>query len=146
MRAKFRPPRSGKALSVLLSGVALLAGAQVASADTLAHPAVGVLRLPNVRIEAASPNQIAEASRATANPAQAGFRAYKDPVTGELREQTPEEMMEGGNAKSASKSAAKSSFTTPRGGVGMHLDESFMSNAVVTKDAAGKIDMQCVTG
>jgi hypothetical protein len=146
MRTKFRLPRSRMALSALLNGVALLAGAQVAFADTPAHPASGVLTLSNVRVEAASANQIAEASRAGSKPAQSGFRAYKDPITGELRDQTPEEMMDAGTrSKSARTRAAKSGFASPRGGVGVRLDESFMSNAVVVKDAEGKNHMQCVT-
>jgi hypothetical protein len=140
-------PRSGMALSTFLGAVALLAGAQAASAETVAHPEAGVLRLPNVRIEVASPSQIAAASRAGTNPSQAGLRAYKDPETGELRDQTPEEMMEaGGTAKAGAARAAKSAFASPQGGIIIPLDDSFMSNSVVSKDAAGKIHMQCVTG
>lgn len=146
MRSKSRQPRSGMALSAFLSGVALLGGAQVAFANSTAHPAEGVLRLPNVRIEAASASQIAQASKANANPAQSAVRAYKDPVTGELRDQTPEEMMEGGITKAANSGAAKSGIASPFGGVIMLLDDSFMSNAVVVKDAAGNMHQHCVTG
>jgi hypothetical protein len=136
-------------LSAFLSGVALLAGAQAATAQGTAHPEAGVLRLANVRIQAASPAQIAEASRTVANPAKAGVRAFKDPDSGELRDQTPEEMMldgmSQGNAKAATSRGAKA-LAHPQGGISIPLDESFMANAVVSKDAAGKMHMQCVEG
>ena len=148
MKAKFRLPRSGMALCALLSGVALLAGAQTASADPTAHPAAGVLKLPNVRVEMASPAERAQASRAAAGSSQPAVRAYKDPETGELRDQTPEEMMLDGMSltKSARGPAAKSVVMKPGGAFSIELDESFMTNAVVTRDGTGKAHMQCVTG
>ena len=36
--------------------------------------------------------------------------------------------------------------STSKGGVAVMLDETFMSSAVVTKDASGKLQMECVTG
>ena len=145
MRSKSRLPASGRAFSALLSGVALLAGAQVAFADTTANPSAGVLRLPNVRIVTPTDGQRAAMARLDASSGQSAVRAYKDPLTGELRDQTPEEMMEGGLSKAVTKPAAKS-FTSPYGGTIMPLDDSYMSNSVVTKDATGRLRMQCVTG
>jgi hypothetical protein len=143
MNARNRMPRSGMVLSVCL-----LAGAQVALAGVTAHPSSGMLQLQNVRIQSGTASQVATVSRATTYAS--GFRAYKDPVTGELRDQTPEEMMKDGMAdlsKSASASrAAKAAFPSPGGGLLIPLDDSFLSNAVVTKDAAGHAHMQCVTG
>jgi hypothetical protein len=142
MRSKANVPGSG----MVLSGALLLAGAQVALA---APPAVnhegGLLKLHNVRIETASPAQVAQAARMGPAAGQAGLRAYKDPDSGELRSQTPEEMMEAATAKSAPMSgAAKSMFLTPSGAIAATLDETYMSNATATKDASGKVQMQCV--
>jgi hypothetical protein len=146
MRTKAIVPKSGLALSGVLQGLLLLAGAQVALA---APPAVthegGLLKLKNVRIEAASPAQALEASRTNPVAGQAGLRAFIDPVTGQLREQGSEEMIDQAKAAPAPV-AAKSTFTTSFGAVGVMLDESYMSNAVVTKDASGKARLQCVTG
>jgi hypothetical protein len=133
-------------LSAALTGVALLAGAQVASAQSNAHPEAGVLRLPNVRVELAGQGRVTDTLRPGS---QAGFRAYIDPTTGELRDQTPEEAAEGGLAKSAKSAGAKSApatFSLPGGGIGITLDESHMANAVVVKNADGTMGMQCVTG
>jgi len=55
-------------------------------------------------------------------------------------------MMEAATVKAAPMSgAAKSVFLTPAGGIAAMLDETYMSNAIVTKDASGKAHMQCVT-
>jgi hypothetical protein len=144
MRSNCRLPRSGKALSAVLAGVALLAGAQAASAQSSAHPEAGVLRLPNVRVELAGQGRLTDTLRPGS---QAGFRAYIDPVTGELRDQTPEEAAEGGLAKAAKGAkSAPATFSLPGGGIGVTLDESHMANAVVVKNADGTLSMQCVTG
>ena len=143
MRSKANVPGSG----MVLSGALLLACAQVAlAAPPVLNHEGGLLKLHNVRIETASASQVAEAARQAPGAGQAGLRAFKDPQTGELRSQTPEEMMEAASAKSAPMSgAAKSTFLTPAGGIAAALDETYMSNAIVTKDAAGKVRMQCVT-
>jgi hypothetical protein len=147
MRSRSRLPRSGMALCAIFQGTVLLAGAQIAWADTNAHPAAGALQLPNVRLETASPRQIAEANAPIVNPARPAVRAYKDPVSGQLRDQTPEEAMEGSMSKQAvSRSSAKAATKSPSGGNIMPLDETFMMNSVATKSADGTIDMQCLTG
>lgn len=143
MRSKAKVPGPG----TVISGVLLLAGAQVAlAAPPVLHHEGGLLKLHNVRIEAASPSQAAEAARKGPVAGQAGLRAFIDPQSGELRAQTPEEMMEAATVKAAPMSgAAKSVFLTPAGGIAAMLDETYMSNAIVTKDASGKAHMQCVT-
>jgi len=147
MRSKARTPRTGLPLSALLNGLILLAAAPAAVAGDIAPSANGLLQFPNVRIETATPQQQAQAAR-MGSPAQSGMRAYKDPVSGELRDQTPEEMMESGaaSAKAASFSAPRFSYTLASGATVMALDESFMSNAIASKDANGKVSFQCLDG
>jgi len=148
MRSKARTPRTGLPLSALLNGLILLAAAPAAVAGDALPSANGLLQLPNVRIETATPQQQAQAGR-MGSSVQSGMRAYVNPVTGELRDQTPEEMMEAGaatNAKAASFSAPKFSYTLASGATVLPLDESFMSNAIATKDAAGKVRFQCLDG
>jgi hypothetical protein len=140
MHSKLRLPRSGMAFSVLFASLALTAGASSALADNKA----GLIKLPNVRIVTATPAQIAEDAKVLAStPA---VRAYKDPVSGELRDQTPEEMMDEGHTKAAHGGGAKATFISNRGSTIFVLDESSLTNAVVTRGADGKMHMQCVTG
>ena len=147
MRSKARTPRTGLPLSALLNGLILLAAAPAAVAGDALPSANGLLQLPNVRIETATPQQQAQAAR-MGSSVQSGMRAYKDPVSGELRDQTPEEMMESGaaSAKAATFSSPKFSYTLATGATVMPLDESFMSNAIASKDAAGKVRFQCLDG
>ena len=123
MRSKARTPRTGLPLSALLNGLILLAGAPAAVAGDVPS-ANGLLQLPNVRIETATPKQQAQAAR-MGSSVQSGMRAYVNPVTGELRDQTPEEMMESGaaSAKAASFSSPKS-YTLASGATVMPLDET----------------------
>ena len=133
MSSKSRLPAIGMALAVFS-----FMGADAALAQADAHPAAGAIKLNNVRIEHA-PQLAVQA------PQAAGMRAYIDPATGELRDQTPEEAMEAGT-KSAFRSApvAKSLAASPFGGFVAELDESFMLNAMATRDASGRLRMQCV--
>lgn len=144
MRSKANLPGSG----MVVSGALLLAAAQVAVAAPPALPHDGgLLRLHNVRIETAGPSQAVAPARQGPAAGQAGLRAFIDPESGELRAQTPEEMMEAAAVKHAPMSSeAKSVFLTPSGGIAAALDESHLSHAIVTRDAAGKVSMQCVTG
>ena len=120
-----------------LLGAVLLACAPLAQADTL--------QLPNVRIITPTDAQRTAMSKWDAQAASGSMRAYKDPESGELRSQTPEEAVAaGGHSKSAAR-GEPISFTSPYGGTIM-LDESYMINSVVTRDASGKVQMQCVTG
>jgi hypothetical protein len=122
-----------------LLGVVLLACAPFAHADTL--------QLPNVRIVTPSDAQRTAMSRWDSQATAPALRAYKDPVSGELIDQSPEEALRAGvQLKSAARSAPPITFTSPNGGVIMSLDESAMSNSVVTRDARGRPVMQCVTG
>jgi len=143
MATKARLPGRGMAFPMLLLNGALLAGASAIAAEP-ATP--GLLQLPNARLETATPQQRAQMTRIDA-ASQSGVRAYKDPVTGQLRDQTPEEMMEGGAplTKAAPSRAAKS-MTLRNGIVGVELDESFMMNAIASRDANGKVRYQCVKG
>jgi hypothetical protein len=105
-----------------------------------------LLQLPNVRVINATPAQRSAMSKWDAQSASASMRAYKDPETGQLREQSPEEAAkEGGLSKSAAR-GEPINITSPYGGTIMALDDSFMVNSVVTRDASGKMLMQCVTG
>lgn len=127
------------AKSHLLMGAVLLACAQLAHADPL--------QLQNVRIVNATDAQRTAMSRWDAQAGSPAFRAYKDPETGTLRDQTPEEALKAGvQSKAAARSAPPITFTSPKGGVIMSLDEGAMSNSVVTRDANGRPVMQCVTG
>ena len=144
MRSKSRRPAIGLAQAALLSAAALM-GAGTAFAQADAHPAAGVLKVKNVRIEQATAAQIEQASRAET---PAGMRAYVDPVTGALREQTPEEAVESGAAAKSTQGffARKSALAAPWGGIMIEGDESTMVHSIASKDASGRVRMQCVTG
>ena len=150
MRLKVTTPRSGVTVSQVLQGFIFITGAQLASAAPPSPPSdAGLLKLPNVKIQTATPQQISAINAPVKPAAKPGFRAYKDPVTGNLVEQ-PDDVVDEPQAgpslaKSASASGAKV-IGTAKGGRAIMLDESFMSNAVVTKNASGKMDMECVTG
>lgn len=147
MRTKVNVPRSGIALSVLLQGLIFAAGAQCAFAAPVAQPVdAGLLKLANVKIVTATPQQVEAIAAPTKSTTKTGVRAYKDHETGKFREQTPEEMVEEAAASAAMPSPSAAVVSTSKGGVAVMLDESFMSNAVVTKDTSGKLQMECVTG
>lgn len=145
MRSKLRLPGSGWALSAAVGCAALAAGLP-AQAGNAAHPAAGVLRMPNVRVEMATPSQVQQAARIDASAP--GMRAFIDPETNELRDPRPEEMLAPPEAMSRSraKAAVAKTFASPKGGRVMEVDESVMSYSLVSRDAAGRARMQCVTG
>lgn len=146
MRSKCRLPRSGWALSTLLIGTAALLNGAPAHADSTAHPAAGVLRVPNARVVTATPAQVEQVARLDGR-AQ-GLRAYVDPETGTLRDQTPEEMFmtpEVFQKSQRGKSLAKSA-RSPSGGYVVETDESVVSYSLVARDGQGRLRMQCVTG
>ena len=145
MKTKVNVPRPGIALSALLQGLIFAAGAQVAFAAPAAQPVeTGLLKLPNVKIQNATPQQV-QAAAQRANAANV-VRAYKDKDSGKLRDQTPEELLEEGAASVAMPSEPSAIITPAKGGVAALLDESFMTDAVASKDAAGNVQMECVTG
>lgn len=147
MKTKVNVPRSGIAWSGLLQGLILAAGAQVAIAGPTALPSeAGLLKLSNVKIQNATPQQVAAAEKQSAS-SKSAVRAFKDKDSGKLREQTPEEMVEEGVASAAAPPQQPVAvFDGPAGSVGALLDEAFMANAVARKDASGKLHMECVTG
>lgn len=147
MKTKVNVPRSGIALSVLLQGLIFAAGAQVAFAAPAAQPAeTGLLKFTNVKIERATPQQVQAAAQKT-NASKNAVRAFKDKDSGRLRDQTPEEMVEDGIASAAAAPSEPTAIIDgPHGGVAAILDESFMSNAVASKDANGNLHLDCVTG
>ena len=84
MKTKVNVPRSGIALSGLLLGFIFAAGAQIAIAAPAAQPAEsGLLKLPNVKIEKATPQQIMAANK-TSKTSQKAVRAFKDKDSGNL--------------------------------------------------------------
>ena len=138
MRSKFRRPLCGTAHTVLLS-FALLGAAGIASAQGTAHPAKGALKTKNVTLVHA-PEQAA-ALRVSGT----GMRAYVD-ETGALREQTPEEAAQAGlkSTQATAKSTKSIELASPFGGFIADLDETFMLNNVVTRDASGRLRTICV--
>lgn len=145
MKTKVNVPRSGIVLSVFLQGLVFAAGAHAAQAAPPVE--AGLLQLPNVKIQVATPKQIEAAALQRKNSATtSGVRAYKDKDTGHFRQQTPEEMIEESAASTPMSSEPVAIIAPLKGGVAALLDESFMSNAVVHKDASGKLQMECVTG
>jgi hypothetical protein len=150
MRLKVNTPRSGVTISRVLQGLIFMASAQCAFAAPASPPSdEGVLKLPNVKIQTATPQQIAAINAPLKQTAKPGFRAYKDPVTGNLIEQPDDDANEPQAAAPLSKSGPASgakAVSTSKSGKAIMLDDSFMSNAIVTKDASGKLDLDCVTG
>ena len=143
MRSTTRRPL-GLAQAALLSAVAFL-GSGSALAQSGAQAANGIMQFKNARMEQATPQQIEQLSRIVGT---AGMRAYVDPATGELRDQTPEEAA-GAATKSATAFRSFKSVVSasPFGGLIAEVDDdTFMVNNVVTRDASGKLRMQCVTG
>lgn len=141
MKTKVNVPRSGIVLSVVLQGLLFSGGAEAAQSVE-----AGLLQLPNVKIQSATPQQVQAIARQGKAASQSGVRAFKDKDTGRDREQTPEEMVEDGAASAAAPAPSATIFSPVKGGVAALLDENYLSNAVVTKGASGKLDMECVTG
>jgi hypothetical protein len=144
MRTKVNVPRSGIVLSVLLQGLVFAAGAHAAPAAPPVE--AGVLKLSNVKIQTATPAQLEAIAAPSKATTKSGLRAYKDHESGHFREQTPEEMVEAGAATAAAPAPTAAMVRSSKGGTAVMLDETFMSNAVVTKDASGKYQLDCVVG
>ena len=143
MNSRSRLPRSGLALCAFVNGMALAIAAPAVMAQGTAQPSSGLMKFANVSHEAATPETIARAARMSSTAR--GVRAFRDPVTGQLRDQTPEEM-----AAEAFNQVPDGATSAPmgsrKGGVMVELDDAFMSNAVVSRGASGKLELQCVTG
>jgi len=128
----------------LMQGV-FVAGAQAAFAASPQLPSEGgLLVLPNVKVENAAVPVDGKASNAAAT---SGMKAYRDAETGKLRRPTADDLLAEAAAAPARVAAPSVRITTSANGRrSAQLDESFMSYAVVNRDASGKLDMQCVTG
>ena len=138
----------------LLALAGLSASTLVANA---AEPQVtgpnGLMSFPNARVV------VQPELNGSATPTGNGMVAYKDAGTGQLVGPSAEQAAElaaaavpAGSAKFAVAGARVKAggraapLTTSRGGVGLALDESTASFAVVQKDADGKLIESCVPG
>ncbi|OEZ55676.1 hypothetical protein DUGA6_53300 [Duganella sp. HH105] len=138
----------------LLAMAGLSASTLVAQA---AEPQVtgpnGLMSFPNARVV------VQPELNGSATPTGNGMVAYKDAATGQLVGPSAEQAAElaaaavpassaklvaaGARVKAGGRAAP---LTTSRGGVGLALDESTASFAVVQKDADGKLIESCVPG
>ena len=114
----------------------------VASSTALAaEPASnGAMTFPNVHVV----NSPQAANTAVVTDSQAGMRAFKDGVTGQMRKPTAEEL----NTAAAEPHvrSAPREFMTRHGVIGVALDESFLQYAVVSRRADGTFAEACVPG
>jgi len=133
-------------LCALLGTSALVAAVPALAADNAVSPS-GLMQFRNVQVQSATPAQVA-AEAATLRSNQPGMRAFLDPVTGELRDPTTEEaaaMNHFSRAKAASNRASTAvALASARNSTIFELDDSFMANAVVKRDASGKLHGYCV--
>jgi hypothetical protein len=134
-----------RAVRLALMQGAFVAGAQAALAASPQLPSEGgLLVLPNVKVENAAKPVDGTVSKAAAT---SGMKAYRDAETGKLRRPTPDDLLAEAAAAPAPAAAPSARITTSANGRrSAQLDESFMSYAVVNRNASGKLDMQCVTG
>jgi hypothetical protein len=78
---------------------------------------------------------------------QGGLVAFKDPVTGQLRQPTAEEIRALlGPAKTTVSGAAQTGRRLANGGLAFSVDPSFDSYTIATKAADGTLVMSCVEG
>ena len=145
--SRFEPRRSAWRAALRFSAIpalaACLAVGSPAKADDKPAPEVraGVLVLPNVRIQAATPEQM---KLVTGRAADQG-RAYKDADTGKLRSPTPEEMIQA-SAEPEPASPPVEVRTLADGTRVAALGEEAMLHSVVRRTAAGTLQQECVTG
>ena len=102
----------------------------------------GLLVFPNVRIEQSA---VPVDSTGANEPGSAGMRAYRD-QTGKLRNATPEELTIEAQQTPPSNRASDARVSFTANGMRAVLGDSFMSNAVVQRDADGRLRMYCVPG
>ena len=135
--------RSALRISALPALVACLAVGSPASADE--RPATdaraGLLVLPNVRVQTATPEQV---RRATGGSADQG-RAYKDQGTGQLRMPTPEELIQASHEPEAASPPVEVRML-PDGTRVAALGAESMAHSVVSRSADGTLQKECVTG
>jgi len=146
-RSRFERPRSAWRAALRFSAVpalaACLAMGSPAHADDKPAPEAraGVLVLPNVRIQAATPGQM---KLLTGRAFDQG-RAYKDEETGQLRSPTPEELIQA-SAEPEPESRPVEVRTLADGTRVAALGEEAMLHSVVRRTADGKLQEECVTG
>ena len=102
----------------------------------------GLLVFPNVRIEQSA---VPVDSTGANEPGSAGMRAYRDQA-GKLRNATPEELTIEAQQTPPSNRASDARVSFTANGMRAVLGDSFMSNAVVQRDADGRLRMYCVPG
>ncbi|GJJ02035.1 hypothetical protein RugamoR64_25730 [Duganella rhizosphaerae] len=125
---RLRRPQRWLALSSL--SVASLAAAQT-------PPDNGLMTFPHVTV-------VAQPVQPQAAAQDAGFKAYKDPVTGQLTSPTPEQAaaldaaIRTGRIAAKSRAAAAKPIYLPRGGVGRVLDEATIQYATTRKESAAQ--------
>ena len=136
----------------LLALAGLSASTLVANAAEPQTGANGLMSFPNARVIVAPELSV------NAAPAGAGLVAYKDAATGKLVGPSAEQAAELAaaavpTAASISRSGARvaqggraAPLSTARGGVGLKLDDSTASFAIVSKDADGNLVESCVPG
>ena len=88
----------------------------------------------------------AAATSASSSAPVAGWRAFRDPVTGKLREPTPEEALELSRRAAARKSVAPVAFEVvvhPDGMKSVDLQGAFDMSLVARRNADGSISYEC---
>jgi hypothetical protein len=119
----------------------------IAAGQTAKSPATGDNTAAKTQ-----PKPAAEAAPVKPAPAVAGgMMVFIDPVTKQIRQPDASEIgaltgAASGNFSAATMPAADTTVYGPGLAVGMRLDESTMSYAVVSKRGDGSLKMDCVTG
>lgn len=139
-RSPWRAALRLSAIPALALSVAI--GTPAAADDSSASGAQsGLLVLPNVRIQPATPAQLKQAQARS----QATGRAFKDKDTGQLRAPTPEELIQASSEPEAA-SGPVEVVTLPNGARVAALGEESMAHSVVHRDADGALHEECVAG
>lgn len=95
---------------------------------------------------AKSPAKKRTAPAKTVEPAAAsGLRAFRDPVTGELRQPTEDELrsIDEGSRRALPEERVSELIVHPDGSKSMNLVSGYMTSVVVRKDAQGKVEKRC---
>jgi hypothetical protein len=120
--------------------IALAIGATT-SAFAADPSALGIMSFPNVKVVNAPAATIA-APAAT----QPGMRAFKDPVTGAMRQPTSEELQIIAADEPAMQRTEGQIFLTQTGAEAVMLDESYLQYAVVSRRPDGSLAEMCIPG
>jgi hypothetical protein len=126
----------------------LLSGVQASAQEAAPIPSRqlvhkdGLLVFPNVRVEQSA---VPVDSTGANAPGSAGLRAYRD-QNGKLRNATSNELAIEALQTPPSNKASDATVSFTANGMRAVLGDSFMSNAVVQRDADGRRRMYCVPG